>query len=122
MSSRRSFKSPRVIRVIGTLNSIIKSTSLFEVYNPLANEPKSTTFFIANSARKIYNDKNFQEVLNMIATIILGIIVALAFGYGIRKIYVGFFKAEPACCNGGANCHCCSGCGDNARINHEHIN
>ena len=50
----------------------------------------------------------------MTATIILGLIIAAAFGYGMKKIYNSFFKAEPACCNGGANCTCCSGCGGNS--------
>lgn len=45
----------------------------------------------------------------MIATIILGVLIAAAFGYGLRKIYLGFFKSEAACCS--AECSSCSsGC------------
>ena len=55
----------------------------------------------------------------MIATIILGVLVAAGFGYGVKKIYTAFFKAEPACCNGGANCHCCSGCQHEGNLKHE---
>ena len=55
----------------------------------------------------------------MVATVILGAAIAFAFGYGLRTIYRSFFKAEPACCNGGENCHCCSGCAGVKRDNTE---
>ncbi len=42
----------------------------------------------------------------MTATIILGLIIAAAFGYGLKKIYRAFFKSEAACCSEGG----CSGC------------
>ena len=42
----------------------------------------------------------------MTATIILGLIIAVAFGYGLKKIYRAFFKSEAACCSEGG----CSGC------------
>lgn len=44
----------------------------------------------------------------MIATIILGILIAAAFGYGLNKIYRAFFKSEAACCSEG-NCSGCEG-------------
>ena len=44
----------------------------------------------------------------MIATIILGVLIAAAFGYGLRKIYRAFFKSEAACCSEG-NCSGCEG-------------
>ena len=44
----------------------------------------------------------------MVATIILGILIALAFGYGLKKIYRAFFKSEAACCSEG-NCSGCEG-------------
>ena len=43
----------------------------------------------------------------MIATIILGILIAAAFGYGLRKVYRSFFKSEAACCSAEG----CAGCG-----------
>lgn len=43
----------------------------------------------------------------MIATVVLGILIAAAFGYGIRKIYRSFFKGEAACCS--ENCSSCNG-------------
>ena len=52
----------------------------------------------------------------MAATVILGLMIALAFGYGLKKIYRSFFKAEPACCNGGSGCTCCSGCGEHSPV------
>ena len=44
----------------------------------------------------------------MAATIILGILIAAAFGYGLKKIYRAFFKIEAACCSEG-NCSGCEG-------------
>ena len=44
----------------------------------------------------------------MAATIILGVLIAAAFGYGLKKIYRSFFKAEAACCS--ESCGSCSGC------------
>ncbi len=44
----------------------------------------------------------------MAATIILGILIAAAFGYGLKKIYRAFFKSEAACCSEG-NCSGCEG-------------
>ena len=44
----------------------------------------------------------------MAATIILGILIAAAFGYGLKKIYMSFFKGEAACCTEG-NCSSCNG-------------
>lgn len=41
----------------------------------------------------------------MIATVILGALIAAAFAYGLRKVYRAFFKSEAACCSSG-----CSGC------------
>ena len=45
----------------------------------------------------------------MIATIVLGILIAAAFGYGLRTIYRSFFKGEAACCDSGG-CSGCKGC------------
>ena len=42
----------------------------------------------------------------MTTTIILGILIAAAFGYGLRKIYRSF-KGEAACCS--ENCSSCGG-------------
>ena len=42
----------------------------------------------------------------MIATIILGLLIAAAFAYGLRKAYRSFFKSEAACCS-----ESCSSCG-----------
>ena len=44
----------------------------------------------------------------MAATIVLGILIAAAFGYGLKKIYRAFFKSEAACCSEG-NCSGCEG-------------
>ncbi|MBR4152740.1 MAG: heavy-metal-associated domain-containing protein [Selenomonadaceae bacterium] len=44
----------------------------------------------------------------MIATVILGILIAAAFGYGLKKIYRSFFIGEAACCSEG-NCSGCNG-------------
>lgn len=44
----------------------------------------------------------------MIATVVLGILIAAAFGYGLKKIYRSFFKSEAACCSDG-NCSGCKG-------------
>ena len=43
----------------------------------------------------------------MIATIILGVIIAAVFAYGLRTIYRNFFHGEAACCSEG--CDGCSG-------------
>ena len=44
----------------------------------------------------------------MAATIVLGILIAAAFAYGLRTIYRGFFKGEAACCS--ENCGDCKSC------------
>lgn len=44
----------------------------------------------------------------MIATIVLGILIAAALAYGLRTMYRSFFKSEAACCSEG--CGSCSGC------------
>ena len=44
----------------------------------------------------------------MTATIILGLLIAVAFGFGMRKVYRAFFKSEAACCSEG-NCSGCEG-------------
>ncbi|MBR4903553.1 MAG: heavy-metal-associated domain-containing protein [Selenomonadaceae bacterium] len=44
----------------------------------------------------------------MTTTIILGILIAAAFGYGLKKIYRSFFMGESACCSEG-NCSGCNG-------------
>jgi len=45
----------------------------------------------------------------MTATIILGIVIAWAFAWGIRHIYRNFFKGETTCCpSTGAACACCA--------------
>ncbi len=48
----------------------------------------------------------------MVATVVLGILIAGAFGYGLRTIYKSFFKGEAACCeSGGSTCNCgCANC------------
>ena len=45
----------------------------------------------------------------MLATIVLGIIIAFFFGLGLRTIYNNFFKGEAECCksNCGGHCACC---------------
>ena len=43
----------------------------------------------------------------MIATVILGALIAAAFGFGVRKAYRAFFKSEAACCSD--ECSSCSG-------------
>ena len=45
----------------------------------------------------------------MDATVVLGILIAAGFGYGLLKIYRGFFKGEAACCDSGG-CAGCAGC------------
>ena len=45
----------------------------------------------------------------MVATVILGILIVAGFGYGVSKIYKGFFKGKAACCDSG-NCSGCAGC------------
>lgn len=44
----------------------------------------------------------------MAATVVLGILIAAAFAYGLKKIYRSFFKGEAACCSEG-NCSGCKG-------------
>ena len=44
----------------------------------------------------------------MIATVVLGILIAAAFGFGVRKAYRAFFKSEAACCS--EECGSCGGC------------
>lgn len=43
----------------------------------------------------------------MAATIVLGILIAAAFGFGVRKAYRSFFKSEAACCS--EECSSCDG-------------
>lgn len=43
----------------------------------------------------------------MAATIVLGILIASAVAYALRKIYRSFFKGEAVCCSDG--CDSCSG-------------
>lgn len=43
----------------------------------------------------------------MLATIILGALIAVVFAYGLRKVYRAFFHSEAACCSEG--CSSCSG-------------
>ena len=43
----------------------------------------------------------------MVATIVLGILIAAVLAYGLRKMYRSFFKGEAACCSEG--CSSCSG-------------
>ena len=45
----------------------------------------------------------------MLATVILGILIAAGFGYGIYKVYKALFKGEAACCDSGG-CAGCMGC------------
>ena len=45
----------------------------------------------------------------MAATIILGILIAAAFAYGLRTIYRAFFQGKAACCDSG-DCGSCKGC------------
>ena len=45
----------------------------------------------------------------MAATIILGVLIAAVFGYGLKKVYNAFFKGEAACCDSG-DCGSCKGC------------
>lgn len=43
------------------------------------------------------------------ATVVLGILIALALGNGLRIIYRAFFKGEAACCDsGGGSCEGCA--------------
>ena len=43
----------------------------------------------------------------MVATIVLGIVIASILAYGLRTIYRSFFKGEAACCS--ESCSSCSG-------------
>ena len=45
----------------------------------------------------------------MVATFVLGIFIAVGFGYGLKKIYNAFFKGDAACCDSGG-CSGCAGC------------
>ena len=45
----------------------------------------------------------------MVATVILGLFVAIGFGIGMKTIYNNFFKGEAKCCSaecGGRCTHC----------------
>jgi len=42
----------------------------------------------------------------MIATIVLGVVIAAILAFGLRKMYRSYFKGEAACCSDG-----CSSCG-----------
>ena len=44
------------------------------------------------------------------ATVVLGILIAAWFVYGLRKIYNAFFKGEAACCDSGGCSSCAGGC------------
>lgn len=46
----------------------------------------------------------------MVATIVLGILIAAAFGYGLRTAYRAFFKSEAACCSEDGCSGCSGGC------------
>ncbi len=46
----------------------------------------------------------------MAATIILGILIAAAFIFGIRTAYRSFFKGESACCSEDGCASCAGGC------------
>ena len=46
----------------------------------------------------------------MFATVLLGILIAAWFVYGLRKIYNAFFKGEAACCDSGGCSSCAGGC------------
>ena len=46
----------------------------------------------------------------MVATVILGIVIAAWFGYGLLKIYNAFFKGDAACCDSGGCSSCAGGC------------
>ena len=46
----------------------------------------------------------------MVATIVLGILIAAAFGFGVRKAYRAFFKREAACCSEDGCSSCGGGC------------
>lgn len=43
----------------------------------------------------------------MVATIILGVIIAALLANGLRVIYKSFFKGEAACCDSGGGCTNC---------------
>ncbi|MBO4401209.1 MAG: heavy-metal-associated domain-containing protein [Selenomonadaceae bacterium] len=44
----------------------------------------------------------------MTATVVLGVLIALALANGLRVIYRAFFKSEAACCDsGGSSCNSC---------------
>lgn len=58
------------------------------------------------------------------ATAVLGILIALALGNGLRIIYRSFFKGEAACCDSGGGCANCalkSAMGDSYRVRVEKI-
>ena len=46
----------------------------------------------------------------MVATVVLGILIAAGFVYGLSKIYKAFFKGEAACCDSGGCGGACAGC------------
>jgi len=48
----------------------------------------------------------------MAATIVLGIVIAAAFVFGLRTAYRAFFKSEAACCSGDG----CASCGGDCNM------
>ena len=46
----------------------------------------------------------------MVATIVLGILIAAVLVYGLRTIYRSFFKGEAACCSESSCSSCNGGC------------
>ena len=50
----------------------------------------------------------------MLATIILGLLIAAAFVYGLRTVYRNFFKGEAACCS--ESCGSCNGGCDKEKL------
>ena len=46
----------------------------------------------------------------MVATVVLGILIAAILAYGLRKMYRSFFKGEAACCDSGSCSSCGGGC------------
>lgn len=46
----------------------------------------------------------------MVATVVLGILIAAILGVALRKMYRSFFKGEAACCNSEGCSSCDGGC------------
>lgn len=46
----------------------------------------------------------------MVATVVLGILIAAALAYALRKMYRSYFKGEAACCDSGSCSSCDGGC------------